>query len=45
MRLVEAGGIAHAYDQGLFQTAVGESLNINLSANATVGGYIVYREV
>jgi len=45
MRIVEGGGIAHAYDGGLFQTAVGESLNINLSANATVGGYIVYREV
>jgi len=45
MRLVEGGGIAHAYDGGLFETAVGQALNINLSTNATVGGYIVYREV
>jgi len=45
MRIVEGGGIAHAYDGGLFQTAVGQALNINLSANATVGGYVVYREV
>ena len=45
MRVVEGGGIAHAYDGGLFQTAVNQPLNINLSANATVGGYIVYREV
>jgi len=45
MRVVEGGGIAHAYDGGLFQTAVGQALNINLSANATVGGYVVYREV
>jgi hypothetical protein len=45
MRIVEGGGIAHAYDGGLFQTAVGQALNINLSTNATVGGYIVYREV
>ena len=45
MRIVEGGGIAHAYDGGLFQTAVGQPLNINLSANATVGGYVVYREV
>ena len=45
MRLVEGGGIAHSYDAGLFQTATGQALNINLSANATVGGYVVYREV
>ena len=45
MRIVEGGGIAHAYDGGLFQTAVGQALNINLSANATVGGYVVYREI
>jgi hypothetical protein len=45
MRVVEGGGIAHAYDGGLFQTAVGQPLNINLSANATVGGYVVYREI
>jgi hypothetical protein len=45
MRLVEGGGIAHAYDAGLFQTATGQALNINLSANATVGGYVVYRTV
>ena len=45
MRIVEGGGIAHAYDGGLFQTAVGQALNINLSTNATVGGYVVYREV
>jgi hypothetical protein len=45
MRLVEGGGIAHAYDGGLFQTAVSQSLNIYLSDNATVGGYVVYREV
>jgi len=45
MRLVEGGGIAHAYDGGLFQTAVGQALNINLSTNATVGGYVVYREI
>ena len=45
MRVVEGGGIAHAYDGGLFQTADGEALNINLSTNATVGGYVVYREV
>ena len=45
MRVVEGGGIAHAYDGGLFQTAEGQALNINLSANATVGGYVVYREI
>ena len=45
MRVVEGGGIAHAYDAGLFQTATGQALNINLSANATVGGYVVYRTV
>jgi len=45
MRVVEGGGIAHAYDGGLFETAVGQALNINLSTNATVGGYVVYREV
>ena len=45
MRIVEGGGIAHAFDSGLFQTAVGEPLVINLSSNATVGGYVVYREV
>jgi len=45
MRVVEGGGIAHAYDGGLFQTAVGQALNINLSTNATVGGYVVYREI
>ena len=45
MRLVEGGGIAHAYDGGLFQTAVNQPLNINLSTNATVGGYVVYREI
>jgi hypothetical protein len=45
MRLVEGGGIAHSYDAGLFQTAVNQPLNINLSANATVGGYVVYRTV
>ena len=45
MRVVEGGGIAHAYDGGLFETAVNQPLNINLSTNATVGGYVVYREV
>ena len=45
MRIVEGGGIAHAYDGGLFQTAVNQPLNINLSNNATVGGYVVYREI
>jgi len=45
MRVVQGGGIAHAYDGGLFETAVGQALNINLSANATVGGYVVYREI
>lgn len=45
MRLVEAGGIAHAFDGGLFQTAVGEALHINLSAPVAVGGYVVYEEV
>lgn len=45
MRFVEAGGIAHAFEGGLFQTNVGESLNINLSANVQVGGYVVYEEV
>jgi len=45
MRLVEGGGIAHAYDGGLFQTATNQPLNINLSTNATVGGYVVYRTV
>lgn len=45
MRLVEAGGIAHAFDGGLFQTNVGESLNINLSTNTQVGGYVVYEEI
>jgi len=45
MRVVQGGGIAHAYDGGLFQTAVNQPLNINLSADATVGGYVVYREI
>ena len=45
MRLVEAGGVAHAFDGGLFQTAVGQALVINLSAGQPVGGYVVYREV
>ena len=45
MRVVEGGGIAHAFDAGLFQTNVGQPLVINLSTNATVGGYVVYREV
>lgn len=45
MRLVEAGGIAHAFEGGLFQTNVGEALNINLSANVQVGGYLVYEEI
>lgn len=45
MRLVEAGGVAHAFDGGLFQTNVGESLNINLSTNTQVGGYVVYEEI
>jgi hypothetical protein len=45
MRIVEGGGIAHAYDGGLFETAVNQPLNIYLSNNATVGGYVVYREV
>lgn len=45
MRLVEAGGIAHAFEGGLFQTDVGEALNINLSANVQVGGYLVYEEI
>jgi len=45
MRLVEAGGVAHAFDGGLFQTAVGAALVINLSVGQPVGGYVVYREV
>lgn len=45
MRLVEAGGIAHSFDGGLFQTAVSEPLIINLSTNTQVGGYVVYEEV
>jgi hypothetical protein len=45
MNLVSGGGIAHAYDGGLFETAVGQPLNINLSAAQQVGGYVVYREV
>jgi hypothetical protein len=45
MKLVEGGGIAHAYEWGLFRTGVGEALRINLSANVQVGGYVVYREV
>jgi len=45
MQMVEGGGIAHAYDGGLFQTAPNQPLNINLSLDATVGGYVVYREV
>lgn len=45
MRLVQGGGIAHAFEGGLFQTTVGAALNINLSANAQVGGYVVYLEV
>ena len=45
MRVVEGGGIAHSYDAGLFQTVAGQALNINLSANAIVGGYVVYRTV
>lgn len=46
MRLVEAGGVAHAFEGGLFETAVGDALNINLtSPPAQVGGYVVYEEV
>jgi len=45
MKLVEGGGIAHAYEWGLFRTGVGEALRINLNANVQVGGYVVYREV
>jgi hypothetical protein len=45
MSLVSGGGVAHAYDGGLFETAVGQPLNINLSAAQQVGGYVVYREV
>ncbi len=37
--------VTHAYDGGLFQTDVGQPLNINLSASTTVGGYVVYRLV
>lgn len=45
MRFVEAGGIAHQFSGGLFRTATGEALNINLSAPVQVGGYVVYLEV
>jgi hypothetical protein len=45
MSLVSGGGVAHAYDGGLFETAVNQPLNINLSAAQQVGGYIVYRKV
>jgi len=45
MKLVEGGGIAHAYEWGLFRTGVGEALRLNLNANVQVGGYVVYREV
>jgi hypothetical protein len=45
MSLVSGGGVAHAYDGGLFETAVNQPLNINLSASQQVGGYIVYRKV
>jgi len=30
---------------GLFQTAVGEALNLHLSAGTAVGGHITYQEV
>lgn len=45
MRLVEAGGIAHAFAGGLFETGVNQALVINLSASVQVGGYVVYEEV
>lgn len=45
MRLLEAGGIAHAFEGGLFETAVNQALLINLSSSVQVGGYVVYQEV
>lgn len=45
MKLVEGGGIAHAYEWGLFRTNIGEALRIHLSSNTQVGGYLVYKEV
>lgn len=32
-------------EEGLFQTAVGEALELNLSAAIAVGGHLVYSEV
>jgi hypothetical protein len=45
LSVTQRGVTTHSYDGGLFQTAVGQPLNINLSAAATVGGYVVYRLV
>jgi len=45
LRIPTNGNLAQAYDGGLFQTNVNQPLNINLSAAATVGGYVVYRLV
>lgn len=45
IHLVEAGGIAHSFQGGLFETSPGQALVINLSANVQVGGYVVYEEV
>jgi hypothetical protein len=45
MSLVGGGGIAHAYDGGLFQTEMSQPLVISLSDAQQVGGYVVYREV
>lgn len=45
MRLVEAGGVSAHFDGGLFQTAVGEALNLNLSAAVQVSGHLTYEEV
>lgn len=45
LRLTEAGGIAHSFSGGLFETGVNQALVINLSAAVPVGGYVVYEEV
>jgi hypothetical protein len=37
--------VAPYCEEGLFQTAVGEALELNLSAAIAVGGYLVYSEV
>lgn len=45
MSLSANGGFAHESILGMFETAAGEALNINLSANQSVGGHLSYVEV